>query len=209
MKRFLLPRALPDACIAPLEPAGLRERLQGMPLPLLVAALHPRAVLHRSLVSNPGTQFYLDQARVIWRELEAPSGAGIASARSLARAYGVFATDGRELGLRAQTLAALQAEAVPSNHGFYDECFKAPARFALGFMKPNESVRFGHTGAFGSPGSGGAMGYADPSLRLGYGYVTSRMGMHLQGDPRDVALREAIPAPSRSTSTAGAMAHSA
>ena len=31
-------------------------------------------------------------------------------------------------------------------------------------------------------------------FRLGYGYVTSRMGMHLQGDPRDIALREAIPA---------------
>jgi hypothetical protein len=37
------------------------------------------------------------------------------------------------------------------------------------------------------------MGYADPALRLGYGYVTSRMDMRLQGDPRDIALRDAIP----------------
>jgi CubicO group peptidase (beta-lactamase class C family) len=64
-------------------------------------------------------------------------------------------------------------------------------------MKPNESFHFGHTGAFGAPGAGGAMGYADPALRLGYGYVTTRMGMNLQGDPRDVALRNAIPEPSR------------
>jgi hypothetical protein len=37
------------------------------------------------------------------------------------------------------------------------------------------------------------MGYADPEAGVGYGYVTNRMGMHLQGDPRDVALRAAIP----------------
>jgi CubicO group peptidase (beta-lactamase class C family) len=60
-------------------------------------------------------------------------------------------------------------------------------------MKPSESFMFGHTGAFGAPGFGGSMGYADPALRLGYGYVTSRAGAHLQGDPRDLALREAIP----------------
>jgi hypothetical protein len=40
------------------------------------------------------------------------------------------------------------------------------------------------------------MGYADPALGIGYGYVTSRMGMHLSGDPRDVALRAAIPSAS-------------
>ncbi len=38
------------------------------------------------------------------------------------------------------------------------------------------------------------MGYADPRTGIGYGYVTNRMGTDLQGDPRDVALREAIPA---------------
>jgi hypothetical protein len=37
------------------------------------------------------------------------------------------------------------------------------------------------------------MGYADPQAGIGYGYVTNRMGTNLQGDPRDVALRAAIP----------------
>ena len=40
---------------------------------------------------------------------------------------------------------------------------------------------------------GGAMGYTDPQVGIGYGYVTNRIGTHLQGDPRDVALRAAIP----------------
>ena len=46
--------------------------------------------------------------------------------------------------------------------------------------------------SFGSPGAGGAMGFADPTTGVGYGYVTSRMGTKLTGDPRDVALRKAL-----------------
>jgi CubicO group peptidase (beta-lactamase class C family) len=67
------------------------------------------------------------------------------------------------------------------------------AQFPLGFMKPSESFRFGHSGAFGAPGAGGSMGYADPQTGIGYGYVTNRMGTNLSGDPRDIALRAAIP----------------
>ena len=45
---------------------------------------------------------------------------------------------------------------------------------------------------FGSPGTGGALGFADPDAEIGYGYVTSRMGTTFTGDPRDIALREAL-----------------
>ena len=38
------------------------------------------------------------------------------------------------------------------------------------------------------------MGFADPSAALGYGYVTDKMGMELQGDPRDLVLRHALAA---------------
>jgi CubicO group peptidase (beta-lactamase class C family) len=65
-------------------------------------------------------------------------------------------------------------------------------QFSLGFMKPSATITFGHPGAFGGPGAGGSMGYADPEVGIGYGYVTNRMGLDLQGDPRDVALREAL-----------------
>ena len=98
----------------------------------------------------------------------------------------------RLFGLRPETIEALMAPARPSRHGFFDEAFHGPARFSLGFMKPSESFRFGHASAFGAPGAGGAMGYADPEVGIGYGYVTNRMGTNLQGDPRDVALRVAI-----------------
>jgi CubicO group peptidase (beta-lactamase class C family) len=89
------------------------------------------------------------------------------------------------------------APATPSRHGFFDETFRGPAKFSLGFMKPGGSFPFGHAGAFGAPGAGGAMGYADPEVGIGYGYVTNRMGTNFHGDPRDVALRAAIPARGR------------
>jgi CubicO group peptidase (beta-lactamase class C family) len=192
-----VPEAIPDERLAPLEPPCIWERLTAMPLRLTLAAMNPRSVLHRSLVANPGTGFYVDPRRVVVRNLEVPSGGGVGTARAIAKAYGVFASGGRELGLRPETIDALEAPAVPSRHGFFDECFRGPAKFSLGFMKPSDTFPFGHASAFGAPGAGGSMGYADPEAGVGYGYVTNRMGMHLQGDPRDVALRAAIPTVAR------------
>ncbi|WP_333836030.1 hypothetical protein [Novosphingobium sp.] len=59
-------------------------------------------------------------------------------------------------------------------------------------MKPSPQWRFGHAGAFGAPGAGGSLGYADPDAGIAYAYVTNRMGTTIAGDPRDVALREAL-----------------
>jgi hypothetical protein len=59
-------------------------------------------------------------------------------------------------------------------------------------MKPSEAWPFGSPSSFGSPGSGGALGFADPSAGVGYAYVTSQSGTTLTGDPRDVALRQAL-----------------
>lgn len=36
------------------------------------------------------------------------------------------------------------------------------------------------------------MGFADPAAGIGYAYVTSQMGTSLTGDPRDIALRDAL-----------------
>jgi CubicO group peptidase (beta-lactamase class C family) len=47
-------------------------------------------------------------------------------------------------------------------------------------------------GRFGSPGSGGSLGFADPTVGVGYDHVTNQMGTRQTGDPRDVRLRRAI-----------------
>ena len=116
----------------------------------------------------------------------------LSTARAIAHAYSVFATGGRELGLRAETLNLLAAPAIPPTRGFYDECLKGEVQFSLGFMKPSPAWPFGSASSFGSPGSGGSLGFADPNAGVGYAYVTSQMGTSLTGDPRDVALRDAL-----------------
>ena len=143
---------------------------------------------------NPGTSVYLDEQRVYARNLDVPSGGGVGTARGIAHAYSVFATGGRELALRQETLDMLAAPAIPPTRGFYDECLKGEVQFSLGFMKPSENWSFGGPRSFGSPGTGGALGFADPDVGLGYAYVTSQMGTTFTGDPRDVALRDALDA---------------
>jgi CubicO group peptidase (beta-lactamase class C family) len=90
-------------------------------------------------------------------------------------------------------LQAQSAPAIPPARGFYDECMLADGvQFSLGFMKSTPLIHFGSEQAFGAPGAGGAMGFADPKTGIGYGYVTSQGGTSLTGDPRDVALRNAL-----------------
>lgn len=201
-----LPASLPDARLARLVLPSFWQLLTGIPLRFWFAAKNRRSVLYRSLVANPGTRFYADPKRIYARDLEAPSGLGVGTARAIAKAYGVFASGGRELGLAAETLAELAAPATPPRRGFFDACMGAPTKFSLGFTKPSASFPFGHDDtAYGAAGAGGAMGYADPATGIGYAYVTNRMGTSLSGDPRDVALRAAIPqVPARRPAAGGA-----
>ena len=85
------PSSVPDERLAALVPPRLWARLTSMPLSLTIDAMRPRSVLHRSLVANPGTSFYVDPEHVIVREIEVPSGGAVATARAIATAYGAFA----------------------------------------------------------------------------------------------------------------------
>lgn len=186
-----LPEELPDSRLATLQLGSPIKSLRSMPLAVVPAMFNRRSVFFRSMMVNPGTTISLDPARIYARNLEVPSGGGVGTARAIAHAYGVFATDGAALGLHRETLEALAAPPLPSQHGFYDECIKADMQYSLGFTKPNASWNFGGPRAFGTPGAGGSLGFADPDTGIGYSYVTNRMGRH-DGDPREVALRKAM-----------------
>ena len=187
-----LPDNIANARLATLESPGFLALLYGFPLRLALDTFNHRSNIYRALVVNPGASVYMDREQIYARNLEAPSGGGVTTARGLARAYGAFAKAGGELRLLPKTIELLAAPAVPSANGFFDECLKVETRFSLGFMKPSPGLPFGSPSSFGAPGAGGAMGFADPARGLGYGYVTSRMGTRLSGDPRDVALRDAL-----------------
>lgn len=187
-----LPKTIPNSRLATLAPPSLIEMLCGFGVRFMLQAMNPRSNINRALNQNPGTGIYQDAEHVYTRNLEVPSGNGVGTARAIAHAYSVFANDGRELGLRQETLDLLAAPAIPPR-GFYDECLKANGvQFSLGFMKPSAVWSFGSASSFGSPGAGGSLGFADPEAGVGYAYVTSQMGTRLTGDPRDVALRDAL-----------------
>ena len=188
-----LPDEIPNSRLARIESPTMFEMLSGFPIRLTLATLYPRSNLYRALITNPGAAISIDETRVYARNLEVPAGGGVGTARSMARAYGVFASGGEELQLRPETLRALSAPAVPSENGFYDACMKGEMRYSLGFFKPGPTLPFGHPQSFGAPGAGGSFGFADPVAGIGYAYITNRMGTTLTGDPRDVALRTAIP----------------
>jgi CubicO group peptidase (beta-lactamase class C family) len=187
-----LPESIPNERLATLAPPKPIDMLLGFPLRLAWEGWNHHSNIYRALMTNPGFAVVHDDEHVYARNLEVPSGGAVGTARALAQAYGVFASGGRELGLRQETLDLLAAPAIPPTHGFFDECMKGEIRFSLGFMKPCSNWRFGSASSFGSPGSGGSLGFADPEAGVGYGYVTSQMGTHLTGDPRDVALRDAL-----------------
>jgi CubicO group peptidase (beta-lactamase class C family) len=188
-----LPEEIPNARLASLAPPSRLDILLGLPPRLVVDSINRRSIVYRALLSNPGCAFVRDKAHVYVRNLEVPSGGVVGTARGIARAYGVFASGGRELGLRPATLDLLAAPAVPPASGvFYDDFFRGNVQFSLGFFKPGGVWRFGSARSFGAPGSGGALGFADPDAGIGYAYVTSQMGTALTGDPRDVAVRDAL-----------------
>jgi len=185
-----LPESIPNTRLATLARFSPVSMLLGFPFRLTLAMFNPRANILRALA---GSMFPLDEQRIYARNFEVPSGGGVGTARAIAHAYSVFASGGSELQLRQETLDALYAPAIPPTRGFYDECMMGDGvYFSLGFMKNCPVWKFGNEGSYGAPGTGGSLGYADPKAGIGYGYVTSQMGTSLTGDPRDIALRNAV-----------------
>lgn len=188
-----LPESVPDSRLATISPPRPFEMVLHFPLRLTLDAMNRRSNIYRALEINPGSRVYFDDERIYARDLEVPSGGAVSTARAIAHAYGVFAGDGHGFALRPETLDLLAAPAIPPARGFYDECLRGEGvQFSLGFMKPSAVWPFGSPRSFGSPGSGGSLGFADPVAGIGYAYVTNQMGTALTGDPRDVALRKAV-----------------
>ncbi len=185
-----LPEAIPDARLATLARPSLLAMLRGFGIGFFFVAFNRRSNITRA---RAGSMFPHDAQRIYARNFEVPAGGGVGTARAIAHAYSVFATGGRELNLRPETLQALAAPAVPPARGFYDECMMGDGvHFSLGFMKHCPVWPFGNEGSFGMPGTGGSLGFADPKAGIGYAYITSGMGTSLTGDPRDLALRNAV-----------------
>ncbi len=121
-------------------------------------------------------------------ELAASNAVG--TARSLARFHAALIgpVDGRPaLFARATLTAARSAESEGA-----DRVLVVGTRFGHGFMLHGPSCPLLGPGAFGHPGRGGSLGFADPEAGVGFGYVTNGLQRSVTADPRPQALVRAL-----------------
>lgn len=151
----------------------------------------PRGVTNRAF-GNP-VSFMTATNTAAWRQAQIPAANGHASAVALGKIFGALANGGRlgDVALLAPTQLQHCAQELSAEE---DRVLGLRLRFGHGFMLPQDrpDCRFGRgANAFGHPGAGGALGFADPEYQLGFGYVTSRMGQSLLIDSRVVRLIDA------------------
>lgn len=148
----------------------------------------PESMAARAFLNPPSMALGVNNPE--WRRAEIPGANGHGAARDLARVYGALAQGGGDILSPAGVARCAQEQ----SHG-PDLVLQVTTRFGLGYMLPQEraDARFGTSQrAFGHPGAGGSLGYADPDTRIGFGYVMNRMGPHILLDPRATALVEAV-----------------
>lgn len=163
-----------------------------LPKGMVLGYLRPGSLTARAF-SNPKVRMPGDFNKPEFRAVEFPAGGGIGQVRDIARAYGVFATGGLELGLTSETMHAVQSPAQAPVLGRRDEVLKVDTAYAFGFMKPSSTFQFGtNEKAFGTMGAGGSFGFADPDTEVGFAYAMTKMGFHIWDDPREKALRDAL-----------------
>lgn len=131
-----------------------------------------------------------------WSRIEQPAANGMATARDLARLYGILANGGKTADgfvlLSEQTLPLCWQE---QSHG-RDRVLKRVTRFSHGFMLGQPGDRLASYGpgtrSFGHNGLGGTLTVADPDRGVGFGYVTNRFSTYFLVDPRPRALLDAF-----------------
>jgi CubicO group peptidase (beta-lactamase class C family) len=129
-----------------------------------------------------------------------PGQGGVANARALAGMYTPLALGGAFNGLRLVGADYLPRMGAVSSASAVDAVLLVGLRFALGFMKSSDnrraapdvrdSVILGEA-AFGHAGMGGSLGFADPAVRLAFGYAMNKQGRGVLLNDRGQALVDA------------------
>lgn len=129
---------------------------------------------------------------------EIPAAGGIGTARSLARLYAPLSRDGAVDDVRLFRPQALHAMRTVRSASDCDLILRIPTTFTLGLSKswgdrrlgPGQHVILGEN-AFGTPGMGGSMGFADSDARMSFGYVMNRHGAGVGLNERGQGLIDA------------------
>jgi CubicO group peptidase (beta-lactamase class C family) len=129
-----------------------------------------------------------------WRQAEIPAGNAHTNARALARVYGALACGGEVDGVQVLSPDSIERARAEQASGPDAVLFGLPTRFGLGFSLPPEGAGFGSSSgsAFGCPGAGGSIGFADPGAHIGFGYTMNQMQPGMPVDPRALRIIDAL-----------------
>lgn len=126
---------------------------------------------------------------------------GVGSARALAKFYGVLANGGKWKGEQIIPTWIQRALSEPISQSMDDAVLCVPAAFSAGCMmdaidpETNQKVRqlFGPShGAFGHPGAGGSLAFADPDTGISFAYVMNQMEVGVLPSDRALGLVRAL-----------------
>jgi CubicO group peptidase (beta-lactamase class C family) len=128
-----------------------------------------------------------------------PSMGGVGSARALAAFYAMLANGGAWNGRKFVSDAVLQALRTTQSQQ-EDAVLCAPVAFSAGMMRDpvdatGDKLRkhFGSgTSAFGHPGAGGSLAFADPERGFSFAYVMNQMEVGALPGEKTLALVEAV-----------------
>lgn len=146
---------------------------------LQVTLREPEAMTTRAFTNPPSILTSTNKPE--WRRMQQPAANGHGNARSLAGFYSGL--------LDGSLLEADMLEQLTREHSVGpDKTLLTQTRFGLGCMLdqpdvPNATFGLGPR-AFGHPGAGGSVGFADPEHDVAFGFVTNTLGPYVLMDPR-------------------------
>lgn len=154
---------------------------------LQVTLREPEALSTRAFTNPPSILTSTNKPE--WRRMEQPAANGHGNARSLAGFYQGL--------LEGQLLDGEWLDELIREHSQGDDLtLLTPTRFGLGCMLDQPTLAnatFGTgPGAFGHPGAGGSVGFADPHSGVAFGFVTNTLGPYILMDPRAQKLARAV-----------------
>lgn len=169
------------------------------PLPLVYQAMADPTSIQSLMMGNSGGYLGAVNSREA-HAAELPSVGGITNGRGLARIYAPLSTGGRHAGVNLVSPADIARMTMPQAAGT-DAMLFVQIAYTLGFWKSMDNRKHRVTStdsmvlspeAFGHPGLGGRIGFADPAGRFSFGFANNKMGDKVTVDERAQSLIDAV-----------------
>lgn len=189
---------------------GLPESEEPRVVPVILAPFDANSAMFAKVLNEPdwiGARMLTNCGELFgperinsrqFRAAESPATGGVCSAHGLARMYAPLAGDGSIDGVRIVSPRALPGMRRIRSASSCDIQLQIATTFTLGFSNSWGSRQRGEGNyvvlgerAFGTPGMGGSMGFADGEAQLAFGYVMNRLGVGVGLNERSQSLIDA------------------